>query len=240
MFQVNQISVRYQTDQMAVKEVTFSIQEPAIVGIIGPNGAGKSTLIKAMLDLIPHNGEIFFDSLPLKQFQKKIAYVEQKSAIDETFPITVKECVSLGLYPQMHFYQRIKKADWQKVEEALKAVAMLEFKNRQIGELSGGQFQRVLIARTLVQNADLIFLDEPFVGIDIVSEEIIMNLLQDLKSQGKYIFIVHHDLSKVETYFDQLILMKQQLISVGPTKQVFTPKKLAQAFGQSLVVLGGE
>lgn len=140
----------------------------------------------------------------------------------------------------MHFYQRIKKADWQKVEEALKAVAMLEFKNRQIGELSGGQFQRVLIARTLVQNADLIFLDEPFVGIDIVSEEIIMNLLQDLKSQGKYIFIVHHDLSKVETYFDQLILMKQQLISVGPTKQVFTPKKLAQAFGQSLVVLGGE
>lgn len=240
MFQVNQISVRYQTDQMAVKEVTFSIQEPAIVGIIGPNGAGKSTLIKAMLDLIPHNGEIFFDSLPLKQFQKKIAYVEQKSAIDETFPITVKECVSLGLYPQMHFYQRIKKADWQKVEEALKAVAMLEFKDRQIGELSGGQFQRVLIARTLVQNADLIFLDEPFVGIDIVSEEIIMNLLQDLKSQGKYIFIVHHDLSKVETYFDQLILMKQQLISVGPTKQVFTPKKLAQAFGQSLVVLGGE
>lgn len=240
MFQVNQISVCYQTDQMAVKEVTFSIQEPAIVGIIGPNGAGKSTLIKAMLDLIPHTGEIFFDSLPLKQFQKKIAYVEQKSAIDETFPITVKECVSLGLYPQMHFYQRIKKADWQKVEEALKAVAMLEFKNRQIGELSGGQFQRVLIARTLVQNADLIFLDEPFVGIDIVSEEIIMNLLQDLKSQGKYIFIVHHDLSKVETYFDQLILMKQQLISVGPTKQVFTPKKLAQAFGQSLVVLGGE
>ena len=240
MFQVNQISVRYQTDQMAVKEVTFSIQEPAIVGIIGPNGAGKSTLIKAMLDLIPHNGEIFFDSLPLKQFQKKIAYVEQKSAIDETFPITVKECVSLGLYPQMRFYQRVKKADWQKVEEALKAVAMLEFKNRQIGELSGGQFQRVLIARTLVQNADLIFLDEPFVGIDIVSEEIIMNLLQDLKSQGKYIFIVHHDLSKVETYFDQLILMKQQLISVGPTKQVFTPKKLAQAFGQSLVVLGGE
>lgn len=240
MFQVNQISVRYQTDQMAVKEVTFSIQEPAIVGIIGPNGAGKSTLIKAMLDLIPHTGEIFFDSLPLKQFQKKIAYVEQKSAIDETFPITVKECVSLGLYPQMHFYQRIKKADWQKVEEALKAVAMLEFKNRQIGELSGGQFQRVLIARTLVQNADLIFLDEPFVGIDIVSEEIIMNLLQDLKSQGKYIFIVHHDLSKVETYFDQLILMKQQLIAVGPTKQVFTPKKLGQAFGQSLVVLGGE
>lgn len=240
MFQVNQISVCYQTDQMAVKEVTFSIQEPAIIGIIGPNGAGKSTLIKAMLDLIPHTGEIFFDSLPLKQFQKKIAYVEQKSAIDETFPITVKECVSLGLYPQMRFYQRVKKTDWQKVEEALKAVAMLEFKNRQIGELSGGQFQRVLIARTLVQNADLIFLDEPFVGIDIVSEEIIMNLLQDLKSQGKYIFIVHHDLSKVETYFDQLILMKQQLISVGPTKQVFTPKKLAQAFGQSLVVLGGE
>lgn len=240
MFQANQISVSYHNDeQFAVEKVTFAIEEPAIIGIIGPNGAGKSTLIKAMLDLIPHEGAISFDNQTLKQFQKKIAYVEQKSAIDATFPITVKECVSLGLYPQMHFYQRIKKTDWQKVESALEAVSMLEFKERQIGELSGGQFQRVLIARTLVQGADLIFLDEPFVGIDVVSEEIIMNLLEELKNAGKYIFIVHHDLSKVETYFDQLILMKQKLIAVGPTKQVFTPEKLTQAFGQSLVVLGG-
>ena len=240
MFHANQISVSYDNhDQLAVEKVTFTIENPAIIGIIGPNGAGKSTLIKAMLDLIPHTGTISFDGQALKQFQKKIAYVEQKSAIDDTFPITVKECVSLGLYPQLCFYQRIQKADWQKVEAALAAVSMLAMKERQIGELSGGQFQRVLIARTLVQDADLIFLDEPFVGIDVVSEEIIMNLLQELKDKGKYIFIVHHDLSKVESYFDQLILMKQKLIAIGPTKQVFTPEKLTQAFGQSLVVLGG-
>lgn len=240
MFEVKNISASYNGKKQAVDEVSFIVEAPAIVGIVGPNGAGKSTLIKAMLNLIEHQGEIFFNGQALSKFQKKVAYVEQKSAVDYTFPITVRECVSLGLYPNKKFFQRLTKKDWEKVEEALAAVSMLEFMNRQIGELSGGQFQRVLIARTLVQEADLIFLDEPFVGIDVVSEGIIMNLLREMQQKGKYIFIVHHDLSKVEAYFDQLLLLNQKRIAFGPTKDVAQPSHLKQAFGEQLIVWEGK
>lgn len=240
MLEVKNISASYNGSKLAVEAVSYRVEEPAIIGIVGPNGAGKSTLIKAMLNLIDHQGAIFFQGEPLPKFQKQIAYVEQKSAVDYTFPITVKECVSLGLYPNKKFFQRLTKKDWEKVEEALEAVSMVEFMNRQIGELSGGQFQRVLIARTLVQEANLIFLDEPFVGIDMISEGIIMNLLREMKKNGKYLFIVHHDLSKVGEYFDQLLLMNQKLIAFGPTHEVSKPETLKQAFGEHLIVLGGD
>ncbi|MHC5269436.1 metal ABC transporter ATP-binding protein [Enterococcus sp. LJL98] len=239
MFKVNHLSVSYNGNERAVSDVSFQVTKPGIIGIIGPNGAGKSTLIKGMLNLIPHEGALTFQGQALPAFQKEIAYVEQKSAVDYTFPITVAECVSLGLYPRKKFYQRLTKKDWQKVEEALTAVSMLDYRERQIGELSGGQFQRVLIARTLVQDADLIFLDEPFVGIDVVSEEIIMHLLQEMAQAGKYIFIVHHDLSKVEEYFEQILLLNRELIAFGPTDEVFQPEKLRRAFGQQVLVLGG-
>lgn len=239
MLVVKEMTVSYTGKQLAIDAVSFQVEQPGIIGIIGPNGAGKSTLLKAMLNLIAHQGEMTFNQQKLKSFQKEIAYVEQKSAVDYTFPITVAECVSLGLYPNKKFYQRLTKKDWQKVDEALAAVDMLSFKENQIGELSGGQFQRVLIARTLVQEAKLIFLDEPFVGIDVVSEEIIMHLLQQMKAEGKYIFIVHHDLSKVAVYFDQLLLMNRELIAFGETSEVFQPAILAKAFGEQLVVLGG-
>jgi len=236
MLEIKNISARYQGKQLAVEAVSYTVEKPSIIGIIGPNGAGKSTLIKAMLNLIDHEGSLTFNGQPLKTFQKEIAYVEQKSAIDYTFPITVKECVSLGLYPKKRLLQRLTTADWQKVEEALAAVDMLEYQERQIGELSGGQFQRVLIARTLVQEASFIFLDEPFVGIDVVSEGIIMALLRQMKEEGKYIFIVHHDLSKVATYFDQLLLLNRKLIAFGPTATVAKAPLLRQAFGEQLLV----
>lgn len=239
MLKFQQISASYDGVHQAVDHVSFTVEKPVIVGIIGPNGAGKSTFIKAALHLISNTGETTIEGQPLKSVQKKIAYVEQKTAIDYTFPITVRECVSLGLYPQKTIFQRFSKTDWQKVDAALDLVKMSEFKERQIGELSGGQFQRVLIARTLVQDASYIFLDEPFVGIDATSEGIIMDLLQNFKVQGKTIFIVHHDLSKVEDYFDELVILNKQLIAHGPIKETFTEKNLIAAFGDSIFIKGG-
>lgn len=239
MLRFDHISASYDGTNPVVKEVTFTIEQPAIVGIIGPNGAGKSTFIKAALQLISGTGETTVDGKPLKTVQKQIAYVEQKTAIDHTFPITVRECVSLGIYPQKKLFQRLTKKDWDKVDQALALVEMTEFKERQIGELSGGQFQRVLIARTFVQEASMIFLDEPFVGIDATSEGIIMHLLQQLKKAGKTIFIVHHDLSKVEEYFDELVILNKELIAQGKTKEVFNEKNLVAAFGESIFVRGG-
>lgn len=144
------------------------------------------------------------------------------------------------MYPEKTFFQRITKEDWQKVDHALELVQMKDFKNRQIGELSGGQFQRILIARTFVQDATFIFLDEPFVGIDATSEQIIMELLSGFKKEGKEIFIVHHDLSKVERYFDELVILNKKLIAKGPTDETFTKANLQEAFGDSIFVGGGQ
>ncbi|MBS3678968.1 metal ABC transporter ATP-binding protein [Ornithinibacillus massiliensis] len=240
MLAVKDLSISYDGRTNVVENVSFQIEKPSIVGILGPNGAGKSTLIKGILRLIPSSGETYYNGTMLKNVQRKVAYVEQKSAIDYTFPITVRECVSLGLYPSGKLFKRITAQDWKRVEDALKKVHMHEYQNKQIGALSGGQFQRVLIARTLVQEADLVFLDEPFVGIDTVSEKIIMDLLVEFRNQGKTILIVHHDLGKVKEYFDQLILMNKQLIAYGDTKKVFVEDNLIKTYGDSIVVKGGE
>ncbi|TKW74821.1 MAG: metal ABC transporter ATP-binding protein [Staphylococcus hominis] len=225
---------------MALDKANVTIKGPTITGIIGPNGAGKSTLIKGLLGIVDHQGQALLDGQPLDKELKRIAYVEQKINIDYNFPIKVKECVSLGLYPKIKLFQRLKTSDWDKVNQALKIVGLEDFAERQISQLSGGQFQRVLIARCLVQEADYILLDEPFVGIDSVSEEIIMNTLRDLKKAGKTVLIVHHDLSKVSHYFDQVLLVNREVIAFGPTKETFTEANLKEAYGNRLFFNGGD
>ena len=237
MIQIEHLSVAYQ-QTLALEDLSLTIQGPTILGILGPNGAGKSTLIKAMLGLLPHSGKVQLDQKDLSQVLQRVAYVEQKSAIDFHFPITVRECISLGLYPHLSIFKRKSKEDLQKVENALKLVNLLDLADRQIGQLSGGQFQRVLIARCLVQEADVIFLDEPFVGIDSVSEDIIMNTLRELRDKGKLILIVHHDLSKVPHYFDQVILLNRKLIASGPTNLIFNEDNLRKTYGNSLFYKG--
>ena len=193
-----------------------------------------------MLGIIPHEGHTFINDKEMKKSLKKVAYVEQKIHIDYNFPIKVKECVSLGLYPSIPLFRTLKAKHWEKVAEALEIVGLSDYADRQISQLSGGQFQRVLIARCLVQDADYILLDEPFVGIDSVSEEIIMNTLRDLKKAGKTVLIVHHDLGKVPHYFDQILLLNKELIALGPTKETFTQANLKQAYGDRLFFNGGD
>ena len=239
MIRIENLSVSYK-ETLALKDISLVLQGPTITGIIGPNGAGKSTLLKGMLGIIPHEGHAFIDDKEMKKSLKKVAYVEQKIHIDYNFPIKVKECVSLGLYPSIPLFHTLKAKHWEKVAEALEIVGLSDYADRQISQLSGGQFQRVLIARCLVQDADYILLDEPFVGIDSVSEEIIMNTLRDLKKAGKAVLIVHHDLSKVPHYFDQVLLVNREVIAFGPTKETFTEANLKEAYGNRLFFNGGD
>lgn len=239
MIRIENLSVSYK-ETLALKDISLVLQGPTITGIIGPNGAGKSTLLKSMLGIIPHEGHAFIDDKEMKKSLKKVAYVEQKIHIDYNFPIKVKECVSLGLYPSIPLFHTLKAKHWEKVAEALEIVGLSDYADRQISQLSGGQFQRVLIARCLVQEADYILLDEPFVGIDSVSEEIIMNTLRELKKAGKTVLIVHHDLGKVAHYFDQVLLLNKELIAFGPTKETFTQANLKQAYGDRLFFNGGD
>ena len=239
MIRIENLSVSYK-ETLALKDISLVLQGPTITGIIGPNGAGKSTLLKGMLGIIPHEGHAFIEDKEMKKSLKKVAYVEQKIHIDYNFPIKVKECVSLGLYPSIPLFHTLKASHWKKVADALEIVGLSDYAERQISQLSGGQFQRVLIARCLVQDADYILLDEPFVGIDSVSEEIIMNTLRDLKKAGKTVLIVHHDLGKVAHYFDQVLLLNKELIAFGPTKETFTQANLKQAYGDRLFFNGGD
>lgn len=235
MLETKGITVVYNKIE-ALENIDLEVPSGNIYGIIGPNGAGKSTLIKAMLDLVPHSGNTLFNGELIKNQRKNLSYVEQKSNIDTTFPMKVIDCVILGIFPKLSPLQRPGKLAKLKAEEALKKVNMYEHCDRQISELSGGQFQRILIARTIIQDSDLIFLDEPFVGIDITSENIIINLLGELASKGRTILIVHHDLSKVHKYFDGLILLNKSLISYGKVSDVYTGKNIQKAFGTEILV----
>lgn len=223
--------------KVALNDVSVDIHSGRITGIIGPNGAGKSTFMKSILDLITHSGEVTFNAQPIKAIRPKIGYVEQRASMALDFPIDVIGSVLLGTYPELGLIKRPGKAEKKRAMAALEAVNMAEYSKRQVSQLSGGQLQRVLIARVLVQDADWIFLDEPFVGIDAVSEKIIVDLLKELKAQGKTIVIVHHDLSKVTAYFDDLIILNHKLITSGTVDTTFTKQHMAEAYGEEFVGL---
>lgn len=228
--EVSHLHVSYYGNEV-VKDVSFSFNHGNIIGIIGPNGAGKSTLMKAILGLISKDkGEISFKGKPIKQVRKKIAYVPQRNNIDWDFPIIVQDTVLLGTYPGLKLFQRPGKEEKKLVQTCLKQVGMEEFSTRQIGELSGGQQQRVFLARALAQDAEYFFLDEPFVGIDAASEKTIIKILKDLRDAGKTVFVVHHDLSTIEDYFDELVLINKELIESGPVQKVFKPELMNKAY----------
>ncbi|KRL00299.1 metal ABC transporter ATP-binding protein [Liquorilactobacillus capillatus] len=240
MIEFQKVGVVYNNEVEALKNIDLVIKGPTITGIIGPNGSGKSTLLKAALGVVRASGKVMLDGIQANKALKRIAYVAQKSSIDLSFPITVRECVALGTLPSLGLFKRITREEWESVDKALEIVGLSEQSQRQISALSGGQFQRVLIARCLVQNAEYLFLDEPFVGVDMVSEDIIIKILKDLKSKGKTILIVHHDLNKVEGYFDQVVMLNREIIAAGKTAQVFTVPNLKRAYGENILVERGE
>lgn len=230
MLKVKNLSVTYANGNRALNGVDFSLDEGSFCGVIGPNGSGKTSFIKGMLGLISAKGKVTFRSKPIKKFAKKTSYVEQKRDIDMDFPITVYQCVLLGTYPALGLFRRPGVEEKKQTLAALEKVGLSSLSDRQIGELSGGQFQRVLIARTLVQHADLVFLDEPFVGIDVNSEAIIIKLLKQMAAEGKTILTVHHDLNKVRDYFDKIILINKTVIAAGPVEEVYNKENMKKTF----------
>ncbi|MCK1201664.1 metal ABC transporter ATP-binding protein [Streptococcus uberis] len=240
MITTENLTVTYDNQKEILHQININIESPGIYGILGPNGAGKSTFMKALLNLIHYDGKVQIGKSMKSLPKHQVAYVEQRSNIDLNFPITVRECVSLGTFSDLRIGQKVKKKQYDKVDFYLDKVGLTDYANHAIKALSGGQFQRMLVARCLVQERDYIFLDEPFVGIDSVSESIIVNLLKELKEKGKTILVVHHDLSKVENYFDQIILLNRKLIAFGEVSQTFTVSHLAQTYGDQLIFCGKE
>jgi len=240
LLSVSDLSVSYSGKEV-LENVSFSVSKGKLIGIIGPNGAGKSTLIKAILKLVqPSSGTIAFDGKSMENIKKATSYVKQRVDNDLSFPIQVKDVVMLGLFPEIGLFRYPGKVHKKQVLDALQEVEMSDYAKSQIGELSGGQLQRVFLARVLAQNAQLIFLDEPFSGIDADSEQKIMKILRKLRDDGKTIIMVYHDLINVTEYFDEVIILNKEVIAYGDTKTAFTKENIAKAYTGSFVKVFSE
>jgi manganese/zinc/iron transport system ATP- binding protein len=231
---VNDLSVAYR-DKPVLWDVDLEIPAGNLVAIIGPNGAGKTTLIKSILGLVPTAaGTVQIFGKPYKEQRQLVGYVPQRGSVDWDFPTDALDVVTMGTYGRLGWIKRPGKADRDRAMHALTQVGMGNFAHRQISQLSGGQQQRVFLARALAQDAQLYFMDEPFVGVDAVTEKAIVTLLQELKKQGKTVICVHHDLDSAPDYFDWVVLLNVRLVAAGPVEQVFTPENLLKTYGGSM------
>ncbi len=237
---VNNLGVCYRTVE-ALRNISLNLAPGKVTGVFGPNGAGKSTLVKAMLGLITtNNGTVSYDGQPLQRHLEKIAYVPQRSQIDWTYPVTVWDVVMMGRVRKTGWFRRFSSVSRRQGMSALEQVKMTEYKNRPIGQLSGGQQQRVFLARSLAQQAEVFFFDEPFVGVDQKTENIIFNIFHQLAGEGKIVVVVNHDLGESITNFDELILLNKELIAAGDRQQVLKDENLQRAYGGKVMFFSEE
>lgn len=212
-------------------DLDLIVPQASLLGIIGPNGSGKTTLLKTILNNVrPIAGTIKIHQNFSTNLPQTIAYVPQKNSVDWTFPINVYDVVMMARSTKLYWYQQPQKQDHEIVDWALEQVNMTPYKDRHISQLSGGQQQRVFLARALAQQTDILILDEPFNGIDLATEQLILSVLQKLKEAGKTIVVVHHDLSTVQKYFDWTFLMNVKHIALGPTKDILTHENITKTF----------
>lgn len=235
--EVHDLTVSYQKKPV-LYGVDLEVKEGSLVGIIGPNGAGKSTLIKTIMNMIKPNGGYvkIFGETP-KTGIKRIGYIPQKESVDWDFPVTVLDVVLMGRYGHLGWFGRIRKEDRTKANECLEQVNMLAYADRPIGNLSGGQQQRVFLARALAQESAVYLMDEPFAGVDAVTEKTMISILQEMKNAGKTLMVVHHDLASAREYFDQLLLLNMRKVAYGPVQEVYTHELLQKTYGGKLAVL---
>jgi manganese/zinc/iron transport system ATP- binding protein len=218
--------------------VDLTLPQGALVGVMGPNGAGKSTFIKAIMGLLPlQSGFIKLFDQELNAVRARISYVPQRESVDWDFPVSVFDVVLMGRYGKIGLFSRVRQSDKDIAVECLRKVGMEGFQQRQISQLSGGQQQRVFLARALAQKADLYFMDEPFAGVDAATENAIVELLREMKQQGKTVIVVHHDLQTAKEYFDWIVFLNMRLVASGKTADVFTPELLHETYGGKLSVL---
>lgn len=234
---INDLTVAY-GETPVLWDVDLEVPPGVLLAIVGPNGAGKTTLIKAALGLVRSAaGQTRFLGKPYAQQRHLVAYVPQRGSVDWDFPTTVLDVVMMGRYASLGWFRRPGKHERTLALEALARVKMHDFADRQIAQLSGGQQQRVFLARALVQEAQVYIMDEPFVGVDAVTERAIVGLLQDLRADGKTVAVVHHDLQTVPEYFDWVALLNVRNIASGPVSEVFTEENLRRTYGGRIAFL---
>jgi len=228
------VTVTYRNGHTALRDVSFSIPNSTICALVGVNGSGKSTLFKAIMGFVPlASGRVQVLGKPVGRALKRntIAYVPQNEDVDWDFPVLVEDVVMMGRYGHMGFLRRPSDKDHQQVDAALQRVGMQEFKDRQIGQLSGGQKKRVFLARALAQESRVILLDEPFTGVDVKTEESIIALMRSMRDEGRVMLVSTHNLGSVPQFCDHVVLINRTVLADGPAAEVFTRENLEQTFG---------
>lgn len=224
----------------ALWDVTAEFPTGALSAIVGPNGAGKSTLLRAVLGLLPaDSGQVTLEGRPARSALHRLAYVPQHDAVDSDFPITVREVVEMGRYRDLGWFRRPRRTDRAVVADSLARVGMAGFASRRIGELSGGQRQRMFIARALAQQAPVLLMDEPFAGVDTRTEAVLLELLRELRADGRSVILVHHDLGTVRSEFDWALLLNVRAVACGPVSDVVVPEQLRRAYGAGVTAGDG-
>ncbi len=235
--EIDDLTVAYNSNP-ALWDVDLNVPEGVLMAIVGPNGAGKSTLIKAVLDLIPRSaGNVRFFGKPYAQARDLVGYVPQRGSVDWDFPTSVIDVVLMGLYGQIGWFRRANKQHRANALHALEQVNIADLADRQISQLSGGQQQRTFLARALVQDAQLYFMDEPFAAVDAVTEKAIVNVMRQLRNQGKTVIVVHHDLQTVEEYFDHVTLLNVEVTAAGPISEVYNEENLRRTYGGNVAII---
>ena len=239
MITITHLTVAYD-GKLALQDANLIIPTGAISGLIGMNGSGKSTLFKSIMGFVkPLTGQVAINQAPIRQAQKQglVAYVPQSEDVDWNFPVSVWDVVMMGRYGYMNFLRIPSTRDRQRVRDSLERVQLWDLRDRQIGELSGGQKKRAFLARALAQEALILLLDEPFTGVDFKTEKAIIDLLLDLRQQGRTILISSHDLASITTFADQLVFVNKTVLAYGATSEVFTEANLARTFGGTAIDL---
>ena len=235
--EVRDLNVAYQS-KVVVWDADFDAPAGKLVAIVGPNGAGKSTLLKASLGLLPiASGSVLFFGQPYAKARHRVAYVPQRESVDWDFPVNAVEVVAMGLYRRLGWCRPVSRKERDLAQAALAKVGLADHSTRQISQLSGGQQQRVFLARALMQRAQLYLMDEPFAGIDALTESAIMQVLAALQERGCTIVAVHHDLSTVRERFDQVLLLNKRVVAAGSVATAFTADALQRTYGGRLAVL---
>lgn len=230
---VENLTVAY-NGKVALHEATVQLSSGSISGLVGMNGSGKSTLFKAIMGFIkPQSGRVLVNGLPVRRAQKQslIAYVPQSEEVDWNFPVSVSDVVMMGRYGYLNLLRIPRACDRRIVAESLTRVQISEFKDQQIGELSGGQKKRAFLARALAQQGSILLLDEPFTGVDVKTEKAMIDLLIELREQGHTILLSTHDLPSIESFCDQVVLVNKTILAYGSTAEVFTEENLTRTFG---------
>jgi ABC-type Mn2+/Zn2+ transport system ATPase subunit len=234
--EIENMTVAY-NGKVALHSASLQLKGGSIHGLVGMNGAGKSTLFKAIMGFVkPVTGRVSIDGSSISQSQKRnlVAYVPQSEEVDWNFPVSVQDVVMMGRYGHMNLFRIPKPIDKQLVRESLERVEMWDLRDRQIGELSGGQKKRTFFARALAQQGTVLLLDEPFAGVDIKTEKMMIDLLIELRQSGHTILVSTHDLASISTFCDRVVLINRTILAYGNTSEVFTEENLARAFGGSV------